>query len=341
MIYIFPDHLKMGSAKLFEGTGERGLYLLTNATNLESYRKAPLYQIDLPKMVMDGAEIKHNLTFLTDYITGDKNEFIQKNINELTTLNLSGFALEKPAYVPTISENYTQYIDDTNRFIAHAGGVIDGYVYTNSLEALDENYKKGFRLFELDIVKTIDNQYVAVHKWSEWAAMIGYDTVDVRVTHEKFLRHKIYGKYTPLDMKRINGWFQDHKDAILITDKINEPKQFSEAFIDKERLMMELFSWEAVKEGIKAKIKSSMPSNRLIKDLKDVNRLKKMGITEVAINRRLVERNLDLLKQLKQNGIRAYSFGTTHEIDKDELYVVKHEMDFFYGIYADEWTFKE
>ncbi len=35
-------------------------------------------------------------------------------------------------------------------FIAHAGGAIDGYTYTNSLEALNSSYAAGCRLFEKD-----------------------------------------------------------------------------------------------------------------------------------------------------------------------------------------------
>ena len=33
------------------------------------------------------------------------------------------------------------------KFVAHAGGGINNLIYTNSLEALDSNYKKGFRFF--------------------------------------------------------------------------------------------------------------------------------------------------------------------------------------------------
>ena len=49
------------------------------------------------------------------------------------------------------------------RFIAHAGGRIEGMNYTNSLEALNNSYKNGFRLFELDIIETSDGEFVAAH----------------------------------------------------------------------------------------------------------------------------------------------------------------------------------
>ena len=32
VLYIFPDHLKMGDSFIFEGAGKRSLYLLTNSS---------------------------------------------------------------------------------------------------------------------------------------------------------------------------------------------------------------------------------------------------------------------------------------------------------------------
>ena len=345
IIYIFPDHLKHGNSEIFKGTGKRGLFVLTNAScdDLTYNKRGLLYQIDLPKLILEGSGIKHNAKFLTEYISGDKKTFIKNHIKKITALNSSGFSRKHlhPYLIPEISENYQLYKKDTNRYIAHAGGVIDGYTYTNSLEALNENYKKGFRKFELDILKTIDNKYVAVHKWKDWAKLTNYKNT-LPVTHKEFLEHKILGKFTPLDMHRINEWFKEHNDAILVTDKVNEPKEFSKLFIDKERLMMELFSWDAVKEAYEAKIKSPMPSQNVIEELGEetLSSLKKYNIKEVAFSRESIALNLELLIKLKENNIKVYGYHINDNIDKDEIYVVKHEMDIIYGIYADIWSFK-
>ncbi len=48
----------------------------------------------------------------------------------------------------------------------------------------------------------------------------------------------------------MNRWFEKHSDAILVTDKINNPKLIAESFNYKDRVIMELFSWEAVEEAI-------------------------------------------------------------------------------------------
>ncbi|OTQ36740.1 LTA synthase family protein [Gilliamella apis] len=95
VFYIFPDHLMMGAGtetvkKLSEK--ERKLYLLTNA-NVDDLQKSPnqnIYQIDLPRLILNGAQIKTNAKFLTDYLNGenvDKKQFIEQHKSNIATLN--------------------------------------------------------------------------------------------------------------------------------------------------------------------------------------------------------------------------------------------------------------
>ena len=48
-------------------------------------------------------------------------------------------------------------------------GGIDGIQYSNSLEAFQLNYSKGFRLFEVDLMLTLDEKVVAFHDGLEEA----------------------------------------------------------------------------------------------------------------------------------------------------------------------------
>ncbi len=50
--------------------------------------------------------------------------------------------------------------------IAHAGGVIDGYLGTNSLEALKESARLGYSIIEVDIMTTSDGKFVLNHDWN-------------------------------------------------------------------------------------------------------------------------------------------------------------------------------
>jgi hypothetical protein len=232
------------------------------------------------------------------------------------------------------------YRKDPKRFIAHAGGAIDGYIYTDSLEALDTNYGKGFRLFELDIIKTSDDIYVAAHDWKSWSQQSGFQG-KLPVDRATFKKYKLHNRFTPLDMDDINRWFSSHPDAILVTDKINTPADFAAHFVDRKRLMMELFSWEAVKEGLAAGIKSAMPTGDILWLVKDdpVSYLKELGVTDIALSRHMLRKQEPLLRTLSRAGFHLYAFNINYDPGIDEKYVVCHERQYFYGIYADHWDF--
>lgn len=97
-IYIFPDHLLMGSnGKGIENLkkSKRNLYLITNVGENELPKKTTdtLYQIDLPKMIISGAQIDTNANFLVDFIeTNNVIDFIRKNRVNITTLNKASIA---------------------------------------------------------------------------------------------------------------------------------------------------------------------------------------------------------------------------------------------------------
>jgi len=342
-IYLFPDHLKMGDPSMFKNSGKRSLYCISNSTTLVIDTTTILYQIDLPKIILDGANIKHNLKFLTDYISGNKNKYIQENLLPLTEINTNGILnSEIEAFnLGDVSKEYINYKKDTMRFIAHAGGKIDDRTYTNSLEALNLNYKNGFRLFELDIIKTKDNHFVAAHDWEHWSKITGYKG-ELPVSKNQFLSRKIFEKYTPMDMDSINKWFSEHPDAILVTDKVNTPIEFSNLFVDKNRLMMELFDEKAVQEGLECMILSAMPSQSIVNKVtkRDIKKMATDGIRNIAISRRFIKDNKELLEEFSNHGIKPFVYHVNFDTGIDEEYVVKYEMDYIYGIYADKWTFQ-
>ena len=49
------------------------------------------------------------------------------------------------------------------KFIAHAAGEIDGFRYTNSLEAVQSAIDSGYRFIEMDMRQTLDGHYFGAH----------------------------------------------------------------------------------------------------------------------------------------------------------------------------------
>jgi len=209
------------------------------------------------------------------------------------------------------------------QMIAHAGGEIDKNIYTNSLEALNHSYNKGVKYFELDIRKTQDNKYVAVHSWEQWKDFTGYQ--GKIPTLKTFLKYKILDKqYTPMDIHLINKWFKNHKDAYLVTDKVDIPSEFIKKFKFKNRLIMELLSIKSILESTNLKIHAS-PSTNIIKLLgnKGPNILYNMGIKYISVSYNF--RNTDLLKDYMKYGIKVFIYGN---------YGKEIKSKYFYGRYV-------
>lgn len=93
------------------------------------------------------------------------------------------------------------------------------YTYTNTLEAFQQNYDKGYRIFEVDLIPTRDGYLAARHDWSSALFQDLGEPVPSRVpSRSEFLATKVFGKYTPLDMGAIAGLMRTHPDMYIVTD---------------------------------------------------------------------------------------------------------------------------
>ncbi len=116
---------------------------------------------------------------------------------------------------------YKKMVKKSN-WVAHALGGIDNNSYTNSKEALENSYKHGFRLFEVDIKYTSDNKLVCVHDWTktDYEDRLGleYDEESPIMSYDEFMSIKIKDKYTPLSFNDFISFMKDHKDMYVMID---------------------------------------------------------------------------------------------------------------------------
>ena len=77
------------------------IFLLSNSSNdlLKIKDQNPIYQIDLPKIILNGANIQHNAKFLTDYINSDIS-YLEKHIEKLTAININGLLRSDTIRIP-------------------------------------------------------------------------------------------------------------------------------------------------------------------------------------------------------------------------------------------------
>ena len=88
--------------------------------------------------------------------------------------------------------------------IAHAGGEIDGHIYTDAKEAYEQSVKKGMKFIEVDLLETTDGDFVAAHDWELFNTSIGAaERQGAPRSLEEVQAAKIYGKYSTLDERQI------------------------------------------------------------------------------------------------------------------------------------------
>lgn len=118
------------------------------------------------------------------------------------------------------------------RMVAHAGGALEGERYLNSLEALEANYARGFRAFEVDLHWTGDGQLVLIHDWNRtlrrhfgtydpgwWERLLArLRGRSPRPSLSEWLRMGRRAGITPLDAMGLGQWLRSHRDAVVITD---------------------------------------------------------------------------------------------------------------------------
>ena len=127
-----------------------------------------------------------------------------------------------------------------NHLIAHAGGAMGGYTYTNSKEALKNALDNGFRYVELDLYETIDSNVVCLHSLEDYRKMTSTDCEDLDT--KSFLSHQLYGKYTPMTLNdAIKIW--EERPFYFVTDKISDPQILNRYFKkNRDKVIVEAFS---------------------------------------------------------------------------------------------------
>ena len=226
------------------------------------------------------------------------------------------------------------WIHGTPIYIAHSGGSIDGEPYTHSLEAVNASVAAGFRFIELDLYVTADNDIAALHDIGRFREMTGYRGPEEELTAAAVKSLSLLGRYTPLVSKDINELFAD-KRLFFVADKKIPPQLLLERFtIDRERMLVEVFSYadyvEALRKGIRYPM-LSMPEERHFTRNKLLLLTGKIAM--VTTKAKLVREQPEMLRWLREKGIIVFA-STINDPD----FASRHLGTSIDGIYTDVLT---
>lgn len=142
-------------------------------------------------------------------------------------------------------KSYNVNLSDNKYYIAHGGGGIDGYTYTNCKEALLGSLDKGYKFVELDFSLTSDSVLVCAHGPQVFNKITGGNVSSTDMPNLKeFENSRILGEYTPLTAKEaLHILIQ--RPFILLVDFISDPEIIDKNFSEfKDQIMVETTSIE-------------------------------------------------------------------------------------------------
>ncbi len=160
------------------------------------------YKSPLPKKREGDPNTKHRLLFLITLI------------GLLATMLPTAF-WPGIVQIPSSAAPAVSYVARPVTEIAHAGGEIHGLAYTNSLEALNFSYSRGFRYFEVDLNLTTDGQIVLLHDWDNMPGYL-FNSKSGQRTLAEFMHLKMIRSMHQLSLGGFAGWLTSHPDSTVV-----------------------------------------------------------------------------------------------------------------------------
>lgn len=117
--------------------------------------------------------------------------------------------------------------------IAHAMGNIDGILYTNSKEAFLKSYKRGYRMFEVDLQLSLDMEPVLFHDLKDYSGTRWLKSGVNTITSHNLKFFKYAEKFSVLTLKELIEIAEKYEDCYFILDiKQNIPRPLLQRLID-------------------------------------------------------------------------------------------------------------
>ena len=224
-----------------------------------------------------------------------------------------------------------------NKLVAHALGAADKTTGCNCREAFVQSYANGYRLFEVDLALTKDNEIVAFHEDKE--SFIGSSKNISELTHDEFKSLSYNGHLDLIDLNDLFALMETHVDTYLILDPKNDYEAIMSKLIKKgvteypdvlSRIIPQIYFHEQLDQL------NEYPFNDIIYTLylnepseDDVLTFLENQTSVTSVTMRERRFNEDFSSRLKENGVSVF----VHTVnDKDEI---KKFLENDIGVYTD------
>ncbi len=234
------------------------------------------------------------------------------------------------AYKIQATKFYNSQTDIKSGLIAHAGGEIDYKLYTNSLEAIQKSIDWGYKYIELDLQVSEDGKIIAYHDIERYKNMISDENIQ-GIYLKDFNNKKLYSEYTPVDEEKIKNLLNQNLNLVLVTDKLEDFSKLNRLLKYKERLIVEVFSYEKYNEALK---EGFLYPALNIKTKQQVRQILRKNIKIITLDYKLFIKNEIYFRFLHRMGVTIMVFGDPLHINK-EIFLNKYKGRAFSLAYVD------
>lgn len=112
-----------------------------------------------------------------------------------------------------------------SEFIPVGGGAVNDLKGTNTLEAIEESYKRGSKTIGIDFTWTEDNELIALKSWDETTKLFEEPLKDH--TLNAFMTGNMKSGLTQLDLRRVLDWLSVHEDVVLLAEPSERNVEFA------------------------------------------------------------------------------------------------------------------
>lgn len=246
--------------------------------------------------------------------------------------------------------NYTNNVSDQQRFyvsngyksksayIAHGGG-IGVFNYTNTLEAMHDSLKRGFKFIEIDMLETSDGHIVGGHDWISVKYLAQYPHInDNPLSLSEVEALKIYNIFHIVTGNDIKNIMKKNKELILITDKIKNYELLLKKIPFPDRMIVEVFSvqdyFRALESGVK------YPAY-CIWNLESYEEARQFGFPIVTMDAKYFfekEDTISKVQELHDNKVTILLYYTSFSKRDQPDWVKKYVGKTISKIYTDTWS---
>lgn len=261
---------------------------------------------------------------------------------------------------------YTKY-----HFISHAGGGKNGRIYTNSLEAWENSYEMGNRVYDADMAFTSDGVLVLRHSWGDnleqgdCSMRESYHIVDENgqiqyidvtsdnelVTYMEFMSRKIFYSYTPMSCEDMIRFMDEHEDLYVACDMKDDVEQSYQYIVDRavelskedvlDRIIVNLYDYDFYD-----KIMDIYPFKNVTMRQHYVQPNNYYELIDFCLTNDIHVVNLSScyiedygVQLLRSKGIHVYVAITDYISDMKDYYVLGADGAVTNWLYEDDWQY--